>query len=379
MSIPRFKTEKKHLTLNNQKKYTLQKNNEINEIEIGKKKKKSLMFLNCNFNIGGDRNKYNQASSTILEKESVQDDDVENMDNIDNENNKKNIKIYRKSSKPIQRKKTKIEEPNFPGYYNLVLVNEFNVKNKRPFSSKFILTNYNFKQAVKYDLRGIWHIFFIYLLFKQSIAHTFFFKTDLELLSLRICLFLFSFTCEFAFNALFYFNDNISDRYNYEGNNLILFSFVNNIIISIISAISSFVIRLILKYLTNSKKSIEKTIREQENKMRAKQSIVISDKEKKVLTEKISKILQILGYKIWIFIILEFCLMLFFVYYISAFCAVYKSTQTSWILDSFVSFLMVNLIDVTVAFVLAILYSVSIKYRIESLYNICLFFYDLGH
>ena len=97
------------------------------------------------------------------------------------------------------------------------------------------------------------------------------------------------------------------------------------------------------------------------------------------MTEKISKILQILGYKIWIFIILEFCLMLFFVYYISAFCAVYKSTQTSWILDSFVSFLMVNLIDVTVAFVLAILYSVSIKYRIESLYNICLFFYDLGH
>ena len=50
--------------------------------------------------------------------------------------------------------------------------------------------------------------------------------TDLEALSLRICLFIFSFPCDFAFNALFYFNDNISDRYHYEGDNLYLFGLV---------------------------------------------------------------------------------------------------------------------------------------------------------
>ena len=113
--------------------------------------------------------------------------------------------------------------------------------------------------------------------------------------------------------------------------------------------------------------------------MREKHSVEISDKEKGILTRKISKILQILNYKIWIFIILESCLMLFFTYYIAAFCAVYKSTQSSWILDTFVSFLIINLIDVAIAFTIAIIYSTSLKYKIEILYKIALFLYDIGH
>ena len=51
-------------------------------------------------------------------------------------------------------------------------------------------------------------------LYTASILYTFFFKSDLELLSLRICLFIFSFSCDFAFNALFYFNDKISKTFD---------------------------------------------------------------------------------------------------------------------------------------------------------------------
>ena len=115
----------------------------------------------------------------------------------------------------------------------------------------FIQETY-FKEAIKYDLRGFFQILLIYLLFKQNILHTFFFKSDLELLSLRICLFIFSFSCDFAFNALFYFNDKISDRYHYKGDNLYLYSFINNITITIFSTLGSFILKISLKYLTNS-------------------------------------------------------------------------------------------------------------------------------
>ena len=43
--------------------------------------------------------------------------------------------------------------------------------------------------------------------------------------------------------------------------------------------------------------------------------------------------------KIAIFIVMEFLLMIFFWYYVSLFCAVYKETQESWLIDSLLSLL----------------------------------------
>ena len=367
----------------NKKKY-----DEIN-VYKNKQEKKNNIDQNFAYTIEKFKKKKKEKKKYLIKKRKQHSTEFSDEQPIDsmlqikgkqanmNIGNRNNTRIYFK--KILKIKQNKIEEQNFPGYYNLMLVNANNIKFKKPAESKFILTNYNFKQAIKYEFRGTWQIFFICLLFRQNILHTFFFKTKLELLSLRLCLFIFSFSCEFAFNALFYFNDNISARYNYEGDNLILFSFVNNIIITKCPTLGSFILRLILKYLTNSKKNIEKIFREEENKMRTRQSIIISEKEKEALMQKISKILQKLNYKILIFIILEFCLMLFFTYYVTAFCAVYKSTQTSWILDSFTSFLMTNFLDVLIAFIVAVIYTTSIKYKLESLYNISIFIYDLGH
>ena len=66
------------------------------------------------------------------------------------------------------------KEPNFPGYYQLVRVDANRKQFKKPPESKFILNNYDFKEAVKYDEREFWRILLICLLFKQSILHTFF-------------------------------------------------------------------------------------------------------------------------------------------------------------------------------------------------------------
>ena len=276
-------------------------------------------------------------------------------------------------------KNMKFKEGNCPGYYNLIRINgNRKIIKKKPPKSKYILTNYDFNEAIKYDDRSFWRIFYICLFYRESILHTFIFESPLELKSLRICLFIVSYAGDFTVNALFYSVNKISDRYHYEGDNLYLFSLVNNLTISLCSSLFSLFLRIVLKKLINSNKAIESVFRENEKELKKTKSILTSEKKFEIFL-KIFCILNTLKIKIYIFIIIEFCLMLVFTYYVTAFCSVYKKTQTSWLSDCIVSFIMTNVIETFTAFVIAIFYSTSVKYKIKSLYNIALFFYDLGH
>ena len=58
-------------------------------------------------------------------------------------------------------------------------------------------------------------------------------------------------SCDLALNALFYFNDNISKKYQYS-KSLFLFTFSNNITIIIYSTLLSFFLITIMKKLTHS-------------------------------------------------------------------------------------------------------------------------------
>ena len=96
-------------------------------------------------------------------------------------------------------------------------INE-DIKNYFPKDSNQNLYNYTLEEAQKYDKRNIFRIFYIYLLSKQIIFHTFFLRSPLELFSLRFTLFIFMLSCDLALNALFYLNDNISKKYHYAKN-----------------------------------------------------------------------------------------------------------------------------------------------------------------
>ena len=71
--------------------------------------------------------------------------------------------------------------------------------------------------------------------------------------------------------------------------------------------------------------------------------------------------------------------MTFFTYYITAFCAVYKSTQTSWLSDGFVSIIISNLIELLIGFIVTVLYTNGVKYKLNLMYRISVFIYDIGH
>ena len=299
-----------------------------------------------------------------------------------NKNN--SVKSLIKTSKKKNKKKKKInlesieEEKKCPGYYILIQIDANNENNREPPESKYILNNYNFNNAIKYDNRDFWRIFYIVLLSKENILNTFFFKASLETQSLRLSLFIFSYSCEFALNALFYFNQKISDKYHYEGENLFFFTLVNNLVIVICSTLFLYILVKFFNLLISSKDSFENVFRPQEEKMRKNKSYKVNNENKKVIYRNIIDIFRILKIKIMCYIIIEFILLLFFFYYITAFCEVYQSTQVSLISDSFLSFLFSIPLELIDSFLLSALYVTSIKYKFQKLYNIIIFFYELG-
>ena len=294
-------------------------------------------------------------------------------------NNKTNANNRRKSKQKTSRKSIKLnEEKKWPGFYNLILVNPNNQQKTKPPQSLYILDNYYYEQAIKHDTREFWRILFICLLSKENILNTFFFHSPLEVQPLRISIFIFTYSCDFALNALFYFNENISDKYHYEGDSLYLYLFVNNIVITIFSTVFSYVLVKVLNCLTNSKESIKEIFRREEIMMKENKKYKLDKEKKKNIKNNILEIFKNLKIKIVVYIIIEFLIMLFFFHFITAFCEVYKDTQFSWLYDSFISFLISILLEVLISFIVSLLYMTSLRMKLKCLYNIAMFSYKLG-
>ena len=262
--------------------------------------------------------------------------------------------------------------------YNLIQINANNSPNNTPFQSNCFLDNYSYREAIKYDKRSFCRIYYICILAKENILNIILINSPLELKSLRICLLIFIYSYDFALNTLFYFNSNISDKYYYKGNNKFFFTIFNNLSISIISTFISLVLLIFFKILTTSKDHIEDLFRKEEKKMRKDSNYVVNFIKRKKILMKIYEINKKLKIKIIIFFIIEFSIMIFFFYFVTAFCEVYKQSQISWIADSLVSFLLSFPIEFCISFLIAIFYKISIQKKCKWLYKIVMIFYNLG-
>ena len=295
--------------------------------------------------------------------ETTKDNDLIDNDTSSKRGEIKNIIIYDKSNKS-DNKKNKIP------YYLIQIDADNSSNNEKPPDSNYTLNNYEYETALKYETRTFWRIFYIVILSKDHILNTFILKSPLESQPLRICLLLFSYTSDLALNTLFYFSDNISDKYHYTGNHLFWYTLYNNILISVISTLLSLVLGIILEILTDSKSSIEDDFKEEEKKLREDQNYKVSDERKKEIMEKIHKILKNLKIKMIIFIVIDFIILLFFFYFVTAFCEVYQSTQTSWISDAVVSIIISFPIEMAISLAVTIIYKISLKYECQFLYKL---------
>ena len=259
--------------------------------------------------------------------------------------------------------------------YHLIQLDANNInKNKKPLESNYHLDNYEYETAIEYENRTFWRILYIIILSKDNILNTFLLKFPLESQPLRICLLLFSYTSDLALNTLFYFSDNISDKYHYSGNNLFWFTLFNNILISVISTILSIILGSILESMIDSKESIEDKFKEEEKKMREDPKYHVTNERKEEILLSVNKTLRKLKIKMVIFVIIDFIILLFFFYFTTAFCSVYQNTQTSWITDAVVSIIISFPIEIAIALVITIVYKIAIKYRCKFLYKISMFF-----
>ena len=390
--------------------YSLDKKNESNPIN---KKKNSLIKIKKinQSNSGNSRINSNQRltkdnifpkKSKFLDKALYKDENTKNSpkkqkvykkfsvitNKIEIKDNDNSSILKKKLSKKLQKNSNKKnknllfsltdkkEVCNCIKYDTLIRFNLNNTCKKRLLESKVILNNYTFNEAIKNDTRNFWRIYWINLINFEFILHTFIFRSSLELKSLRIILFILSNATIFSFNALFYFNNKISDRYNYTGDNLYFYSLINNLVISILSTIISLFL-LLLNRLINSRYELENVFRCEEEKKLKNKKYELNNKEKIKIREKIENILKKLKIKIFIFLLIDIILILFYIYFVTAFCAVYKETQISWISDSITSFISTIIIELLISFFNTSLYTSALRYKLKYLYKISIFIYKL--
>ena len=189
--------------------------------------------------------------------------------------------------------------------------------------------------------------------------------------------FLFIISSDLALNAIFYLDDKISKKYR-SVQNLFLFTFNNNITIILISTFIGFLFLTLFTNLSNSTNKIRDVFRQIEEKIKKNKKFKVTEKMKKDVIIEIEKILNKHRIKVVILILVEFSLLLFFWYYVTAFCHVYASTQMSWILDSLLSMLSRLFFELLLSLGFAKLYRIGVESNVYCIYKISLFFYNFG-
>jgi hypothetical protein len=181
------------------------------------------------------------------------------------------------------------------------------------------LNELDYKTAIEIDKRTYFQYYCSLIKRNELILFTFMTNDDYNLFTLKLCLFLISFSLFMIVDAFFFGKDKIHEIYVKNG----VYDLFMQIPQILYSAIISIIINTILKLLSLTENSIlsikkEKNLRNCYKMAKgAKRHIIM---------------------KTIIFIFISLIFIVLFWYYLSCFCAVYVNTQTILIKDSILSF-----------------------------------------
>ena len=181
------------------------------------------------------------------------------------------------------------------------------------------MNSLDYNSAIKLDKRTYFQYYYSLLKKKQLILFAFYPNNDYNLVTLKISLFLLSFSLYFTINGFFFSDNTMHKIYEDESS----FNILNQISIIIYSSLISSVLNMILKQLSLSENNILS---------------IAKIKEYKNGIKKSKAILKCLKIKFFLFFLLSLPILLFCWYFISCFCVVYTNTQMILISDSFISF-----------------------------------------
>ena len=181
------------------------------------------------------------------------------------------------------------------------------------------MNNLRYKDAIILDKRTYLQYYWSLLKKKQLILFTFFPAHDYNLFSLKICLFIVTFSLYLSINCLFFDDRTMHNIYKNNGRNDIIFRIPSILYSSLISSI----VKIILKQLSLSE-----------------QNFLVFKKENNIkeLRKKSKDVKRCLKIKLILFFFVNYLLLFLFWHFISCFCTIFVNTQLILICDSVISF-----------------------------------------
>ena len=196
--------------------------------------------------------------------------------------------------------------------------NKENKEIKEKKYDNFELNNMEYLKALKVDKREFIDIYWSILKREHIIIFSFFIRNDHNILYLKFARLIFSICTDMALNVFFFSDETMHKMFVDYGK----YNFVQQIPQIIYSSIVTQLIDVILCYLSLT----DKYYYQLKNMPHIKKSDLF-------------RILRCIKIKIIFFYAFTFILFVFYWYIVSCFCAVYENTQSAFIKDSFISFL----------------------------------------
>ena len=183
------------------------------------------------------------------------------------------------------------------------------------------LNSLSYQYALLYDKRNYCQYYISLLKTKNNLIYSFCYNNDYNSKIVKIDLFFIGFTLFFTINALFFNDSTMNKIYEDKGS----FNFLYQLPQIIYSTIISSILSMFLEFLALSEDSILN---------------LKNNRQIRNLNRRIAKLNRVLYIKFFLYFIFSFILLLFFDYYLSMFCAVYRNTQIHLIKDTLISFLL---------------------------------------
>ena len=320
-------------------------NSSFNKISLLNKNKLILKDINKNYNHINKNKIYNQDFINLKRKKKSRN--FNKYSNTITNNNMTTETTLLTNGNNIKSKKTTTD-------YIISPFIKDDKKNKKKIKNiKNINIDYDdisFEISILIDQRSFWGMFWQYLK-ERHIFLCMIFNCEKILKYIRVSIFIISTSTDFFFNSLFYSDKYISKIYENELYGIK--EFWVTLPKNILSVILAQIYISFLEFLINSR-NIEIFIK--------------NFKFKQKYLRQINYLISNYQIKLNIYIIISNISMIFFWYYVCAFCGVYQNSQFNWVKDIFMSFIIGLIYPLILCLIATSMRIIGLKKRIKILF-----------
>ena len=237
---------------------------------------------------------------------------------------------------------------------------ETDIKEEQPEFENEELDDLAYEDALEYDHRNICYFYFLTLKNNLLLISVFSNINVFEPFCIKLIGFFLNIASFFALNALLFDEEYISSRF--ESTDATNFGYLleNEFPRCIYASFAAMPITILINYLSNSRKRFETLMKKE------------SDEKEFVVESR--KIVNNMKQRIITFFVIDLILMVFFWYYVSTFCAVYRQTQVAWIEGTMITFIFCIVIYSFLYLLVTLMRYIGLKCHLSCFYTLSSYF-----